>query len=126
MREVHVVGDGGEKSSSIRAAEEAKVERRDGKSVIGVFVGVHVHVTTSVISLSTCSSVESVVDCAMSVYLYGPKVKFCTKLTAPSSASWTASRCAEPVMLTEMSTTRYLQFLSPSRALEYGRDSTRL
>ena len=101
------------------------MERRDGRSVIGVFVGIHVHVTTSVISLSTCSSVESVVDCAMSVYLYGPKVKFCTKLTAPSSASWTASRrCAEPVMLTEMSTTRYFQFLSPSRALEYGRDST--
>ena len=59
--------------------------------------------------------VESVVNCAMSVFLYGPKVKFCTKLTAPSSASWTASRrCAQPVMLTEMSTTRQLQFITGS------------
>ena len=65
------------KSSSIRAAEEAEVERRDGKSV---FVGVHA--TTFVISVSTGSSVESVVDCAMSVYLYGTKLKFLTTLSS--------------------------------------------
>ena len=69
------------------SGQQRRQKWREGmENVIGVFVGVHVHVTTTVISLSTCSSVESVVDCAMSVYLYGPKVKFCTKLTAPSSA----------------------------------------
>lgn len=46
-----VVGDGGEKSLSIRAAEEASVGRRDGKFIIGVFVGVLV--ATVVICLCT-------------------------------------------------------------------------